>query len=184
MRAFIAIDLEKGLIGRVKEIQELLMGAGADVKFVEPGNLHFTVKFLGEISEQDLGGVKKAMEHSLSGFGPFRIGIEGLSCFGSESHLRTLFLDVKLGRDRLQELLNRVSRELDSFRHEAREPKPHLTMGRVRSGRNREALLERIGELSRVKVGEMDVKSVKLKQSMLTRNGPVYSDLSVFELRE
>ena len=184
MRAFVAIDLDEVLRERVKEVQESLKGTGAGVKFVEPENLHFTVKFLGEVPEQALEEIRKAVERSISGMKAFRISIEGLRYFGSESYIRTLFLDVKENREKLQELLNSVNRALDSFRHESHGPKSHLTIGRVRSGENREALLEKLRELSHVKVGGMDVKFLKLKQSMLTERGPVYSDVKVFELQE
>ncbi len=183
MRAFVAIDLDEGLREHVKGIQNSLKETGADVKFVEPGNLHFTVKFLGEVQENALDDMEKALGDSVSGFSPFRIGIEELSYFGSESHIRTLFLDVKEGREKLESLLESVNKALDPFRHESHGARPHLTIGRVKSGENRELLLEKLRELSHVKVGEMDVKFVKLKQSVLTKKGPVYSDVKVFELK-
>lgn len=182
MRAFIAIDLERNLAGHVKRMQESLRETGADVKFVEPENLHFTVKFLGEVSEQDLEGISRTVSHSVSGFKPFRIGIDGLAYFGSERHIRTIFLDVKGGRERLQEILSTVNEALDYIRHEDHKPRPHLTIGRVRSSKNREILLEKLRGLSYVKIGEMDVKFVKLKQSVLAKKGPAYSDVKAFEI--
>ena len=184
MRVFAAIDLEKKLLDNVKGIQEPLRQTGADVKFVEPENLHFTVKFLGEVQENALEGIVKALENSVSGVKAFRISIEGLRYFGSESHIRTLFLDVKENRERFQGLLNSVDKALDYVRHERHGARPHLTIGRVKSGRNREALMEKIRELSPVKFGEMDVKFMKLKQSLLTKKGPIYSDVKVFELQD
>jgi 2'-5' RNA ligase len=184
MRAFIAIDLDKGLLDNVKEIQKSLRQAGADVKFVEPENLHFTVKFLGKVQENALKSIVKALENSVSGMKAFRISIEGLRYFGPESHIRTLFLDVKENREKFQELLNSVNNGLNYVRHESHEPRPHLTILRVKSRNNREALMEKIRELSHVKLGEMNVKSVKLKQSVLTRSGPVYSDVKVIELQD
>ncbi len=52
----------------------------------------------------------------------------------------------------------------------------------MRSGRNREILLEEIRNLHDTGVGEMYVKEIKLKQSILTKKGPVYKDVKVFGL--
>jgi len=60
--------------------------------------------------------------------------------------------------------------------------KAHLTIGRVRSGKNRELLANFINKLKDVNVGEMYVKNVKLKKSVLMQKGPLYSDLVVFKL--
>ena len=182
MRMFAAVDLDRGLREAVKRVQEELAGAGAGVKFVEPENLHFTVKFLGDIGEGQTSKVSDALEKALSGVEAFRIGIKRVSYFGPKGQARAVFLEVEEGRAQLEGLLESAGRALDCFRHESRAPKPHLTIGRAKSGRNMEELLAKIRELSGVKVGEMDVKLVKLKASSLTEKGPVYSDARVFRL--
>ncbi len=112
----------------------------------------------------------------------FRIGIGKIGYFGSPGHVKTLWIDVNEGREELVNLIVKMNQNLNHIRHEVRKPNPHLTIGRVKSGRNREILLETINSMKNVKLGEMIVKFVKLKQSILTREGPVYSDVKVFEL--
>jgi 2'-5' RNA ligase len=188
MRLFIAVDLSGEIRKKVAELINQLKGLDVDVKFTEPKNLHFTLKFLGEVraSEGDEGVVKDietSINKAISDIKPFRISVQVLGYFGSPSHIKTLWIDTALpGREVLVKLASQLNVSLDHIRHEDREPKPHLTIGRVKSGRNREALLSFIEQNKHVKLGEMDVKLVKLKQSVLSREGPQYTDLKVFEL--
>ena len=51
VRAFIAVELDSRLLSKVLEIQREILSVGADIKPVEPENIHFTLKFLGEIPQ-------------------------------------------------------------------------------------------------------------------------------------
>jgi len=183
MRLFIAVGLTEEIRRRAVEVINQLKGLDIDVKFTEPENLHFTLKFLGEVHEQGVKEIESAISAAIKDFKPFRVSVEGLGYFGSPRHVKTLWIDTASpGREELVKLASRLNAGLDHVRHEDREPKPHLTIGRVRSGRNREALLAKLAEMKHVKLGEMDVKLVKLKQSVLSREGPHYTDIKVFEL--
>jgi 2'-5' RNA ligase len=57
VRTFIAVGLEKPIRDRVIALQEALAGTGAEVKWVEPENLHVTLLFLGEVGDRDLPDV-------------------------------------------------------------------------------------------------------------------------------
>ncbi|MGB9704174.1 MAG: 2'-5' RNA ligase family protein, partial [Pyrobaculum sp.] len=65
---------------------------------------------------------------------------------------------------------------------EDREFTPHLTIGRVKSGRNIDKLRELLGRYRGVEFGVVTVDKVKLKKSTLTPRGPIYSDLFVLTL--
>ena len=52
MRAFMAVEVNTELVDKIIEIQKTLAEANAMVKFVEPENLHFTFKFLGDITPE------------------------------------------------------------------------------------------------------------------------------------
>ncbi|MEE9322947.1 MAG: RNA 2',3'-cyclic phosphodiesterase [Candidatus Aenigmarchaeota archaeon] len=180
MRCFISIDIEKGLINKVVEMQKGLRNLNVDVKFVEPGNLHFTVKFLGDVNDNEVDGVKKSLGECLNGENAFRINVNGIGYFGSPSHIRTLWLGLNRSEDELVMLMKRVN---DYVKLGKRSFSPHLTIGRVKSGGNMDVLLKFLNESKNVNVGEMVVNNVKLKSSMLTKKGPIYSDLAVFKLR-
>lgn len=183
MRLFIAIDLDERLRKTTRDIENEIESAGADMKMVEPGNLHITLKFLGEVREDMVKDVVKIVSESLKGLAGFRISIGDLGYFGNPGHVRTLWLDVKEGKEKVIELMKLMNNVLGHIMDEKREPVAHITIGRARSGRNREALLEKLREKAHVKLGSMDVKFIKLKMSVLGRDGPVYKDIETVPLQ-
>jgi len=182
MRLFIAVEINENVRKEAIEVMEKIRALDADIKFTEPDNLHLTLKFLGEVPEERVKEVENVIIGAVKDFKAFRISIEGLGYFGKPNYIRTLWLDIYKGREELMKLARNINTALDYIRHETREPKPHLTIGRVKSGRNKEALLKEIESLKHVKLGEMGVKFVKLKQSILTKERPHYADLKAFEL--
>jgi 2'-5' RNA ligase len=179
MRCFISIDIGKNLMVKVIEIQKKIINLDIDVKLVEPENLHFTVKFLGDVNEDELNGIKKSLKDCVKGEGKFKINISGIGYFGKTSYIRTLWLGLNEGESELVKFMKKVN---DCVKIGEKNFNPHLTIGRVKSGRNREILLNFLNEFKNVNIGEMEVDKIKLKSSDLTKKGPVYSDLDVFEL--
>ncbi len=182
MRLFIALELAEHLREKVAEIEASLKQCEGDVKFVEPENLHFTLKFLGETPEEFLPKVKEGIERAIWDVKQFNISLEGVGYFGSPKYLRTIWVGVKEGQDKVHEIMARLNNELDKFKKDTHKPNAHLTVGRVKSSKGRECLLEKMADLSDVKVGEMAVKEIVLKQSVLSKEGPAYSDVKVFPL--
>ncbi len=179
MRCFIAVDLEKDIAEKVKEIQHKIAKLNVDVKFVEPENLHITLNFLGEVNENELEEIKKPLVQCLKDFHVFKIRISGLGFFGSPNYIRTLWFGLCEGENEFVKLMKSVNECVNIGKS---SKKAHLTIGRVRSGKNRELLANFINKLKDVNVGEMYVKNVKLKKSVLMKKGPIYSDLVVFKL--
>lgn len=182
MRLFIAIDLDEVLKDKILKIQRKIESLDIDCKFVELKNLHFTLKFLGEVDEGKISEVEKKIDEVIKNFTSFKINIHGLDYFGSQNYIKTLWINVKEGKDIILKLINELNTNLDYIRHEKYKPTAHLTIGRVKSDRNRELLLCEIERLKDVNIGEMYVKEIKLKKSVLSKRGPNYSDLKVFKL--
>ncbi len=182
MRLFVALELEPSLREKIGEIEADLRRCEGDVKFVEPENLHLTLKFLGEIRKEFLPKVEEGIRKALEGMKQFRISLEGVGYFGSPTYLRTIWVGVKEGQEQLHGIMLKLNRELDKFKKDTRKPNAHLTVGRVKSSRGRDCLLEKMADLAGVKVGEMAVKEISLKQSALSREGPAYTDVKAFPL--
>ncbi len=182
MRLFIALDINQEIRSRASVIINELKQTGADVKFTKPENLHFTVKFLGEVNEQRVKEIRESVTGALDGIEPFSIALHGIGFFGNPNYMKTVWIGVNEGREELVKLCKAVNSSLEHIRKENRKPSPHLTLGRVRSARNREPLLNKINDLKDVKMGSMAVNEIVLKNSILSREGPQYSDLKVFRL--
>jgi 2'-5' RNA ligase len=184
MRLFVAVELENTLKDKVSEIQKKLIQEDADVKWVELKNLHFTLKFIGEVDESRIGDIVKAIDKSLVDTKPCRLSIENIGVFPNESNPKIIWLGVSEGKDEICSLANIVQDKLAKigFAREKRKFSPHLTLGRVKSARNKGKLLDAVKSMQGVIAGVMDVREVLLMQSRLTPKGAIYSRVHKFKL--
>jgi len=182
MRMFVAIDMSRDIIDRCMEVVSSLAECGADLRTVRPENLHMTIKFLGEVREEDSVSVCKSIERVSGEFKPFRLSLSGLGQFGKRGSPKVVWAGVSTGSDAVYNISLALEKGMSHIRRDDKEPSPHLTLARVRSPRFSNKLTETIKHLGDVKLGELEVKEIKLKQSFLEPGGPIYSDFRTFEL--
>jgi 2'-5' RNA ligase len=176
MRIFVGILIPDDLKPKITKIQKRF--SKFDIKLVEPENLHFNLKFIREIGENELKIVKNEMLKLKELFEPFVIRIKGIGAFPNERYVRVIWLGVKEGKQTLMALAQRVDDIFEKLSFERdRDYIPHLTLGRVRSGKNKDELLSIIKELNDVDVGEMLVKEIDIVRSTLTPKGPIYKSI-------
>ena len=185
MRIFIAVKLSSEIKLRLGEVQNKLKESGADVKWVKPENIHLTLKFLGNVVESKLETLVKEAGEVARKFSPFKIKFSGLGTFPNLKNPRVIWVGIE---SKAKELL-RLSREIEEnlakleFPPEKREYKPHLTLGRVRSGQNKSRLIETISTLNIQKIGEMEVNKISIIKSELRREGPIYTVVGEIHLK-
>ncbi|MDI6720828.1 MAG: RNA 2',3'-cyclic phosphodiesterase, partial [Candidatus Aenigmarchaeota archaeon] len=92
MRCFIAVDIPDHLKLKITELQEQLVGY--DIKLAEPENLHFTLKFLGEIDDPDKIAQRLGF---LKNKNSFDIHLKGVGAFPSEKFIRVIWIGVENG---------------------------------------------------------------------------------------
>ncbi len=173
MRCFLALDIPDVLREKIIALQARL--ANLDVKLVEPENLHFTLKFLGEIDDAAIEKVSEKMKNL--GTNPFAATIKGAGVFPSLSYMRVIWL----GCPGVAPLQQSVEESL-SVLFKKEKPSPHLTLARVRSPKDKDKLAAFIEKNKDTEIGSFIVDRMKLKKSTLTKKGPVYEDIAVFEL--
>jgi 2'-5' RNA ligase len=169
------------------EIQEALASAArglpvvGKVRFTPPANVHLTLKFLGDVSEDDLGRVAEALEPIREKHERFEAGISGFGTFPSPKKARVLWAGIGEGSDRLRALAEDVEESLEplGFEREVRIYVPHLTLGRARG---RPVALEAVEAPSPVPA--FPVSRVDLVQSVLGEGGAAYSTLAAYPLSE
>jgi len=182
IRSFIAVDVDdERLKQQFAEFQKRLLDAGADVKLVAPENIHLTLRFLGEIEENIVQEVTDAMNHV--GLQPFDIQFKGVGAFPSLSRINVVWAGIRKGDKELVEFTKRLEPELRAIGipPDKKGFSPHLTVARVRTGRNKDQVAELIRELSEKDFGSMRAESIRLKKSVLTPSGPIYS--TIFEVK-
>lgn len=187
IRTFIAIELkDEATIQKILSINSRLKQNQPKIKFVEPNNLHITVKFLGNIPESSAPKIYnilkeqindpffkgKIFEYKLKGIGQFnRYSVLWIKLVGNIQFLQ----DIK---DNVEDLLNQ---KLNIARDKRKQFTAHLTIGRLKSNninyKNFDAFKKIIQENKNLEFGIFNVNEIKLKKSELTPQGPIYSDL-------
>jgi 2'-5' RNA ligase len=179
IRCFVAVECGGDeLAAKFTEVRRILEAARADIKFVEPENVHLTLKFLGEIEPSLVEEASQAIKGT--SFQPFTARIEGTGVFPNLRRPRVVWAGITEGVSQLAEIWNDVDARLSllGFERERRGFSPHITIGRVRSGRNRDRLVQELSSLSDYAFGDLQVDRVTLKKSVLTPRGPVYTTLA------
>lgn len=178
-RCFIAVDLEDARTrSRLMHAQRIIEETGADVKSVEEENLHVTVRFLGEIPEAQTARVADLVR-GIS-FKPFKLGFRGVGVFPGLNRPSVVWAGIVGDLPEMLAAYGEVSRGLGKlgFERDRRGFQPHLTICRVRSGRSLGGLGEAIRGMEHDEFGEQLVSCLRLKKSVLTARGPVYSTVA------
>jgi len=184
MRTFIALDLSQEIRSELARLEEILKSAGADVKWVNPENIHLTLKFLGEIEENAVGEIKKALDGVASVRKAFGISLFKAGAFPSLDNPRVIWVGIDKGCAETEEIAKGAEEALEKlgFAKEERPFSAHLTIGRVRSGKNKHALKEKLASIA-VRPATCAIKHVTLFQSTLTPKGPIYTALYTAEFK-
>jgi len=179
VRCFVAVDCDdEQVLTGFREAGARLKATGADLKIVETENVHLTLKFLGEIPEVRAREVAEAVREIH--FQPFSFKVEEVGVFPSASRPNVVWAGITEGVTELASVFEDLDTRLSrlGFERERRRFSPHLTICRVRSGRNRDQLMAEIAGLQDMVFGSVKVDRVTLKKSVLTRQGPIYSTLA------
>jgi RNA 2',3'-cyclic 3'-phosphodiesterase len=176
IRTFIAVDITSTPV--MLEFAEAIRKTGADVKLVEPQNIHITLKFLGDTDEQLLPDLEEIIHDAVTGVKPFTIQLQGTGVFPNRDYLKVLWVGIQAGEE-METIGSRIEEACAElgFKKERRAFSPHLTIGRVRTARNKLQLLEVVDKYKDTLFATEEVKAVVLKRSVLSPKGPTYSTL-------
>ena len=134
-RGFIAADLPT--TDRLEPLVRELRTSGAPLKLVATGQLHATLKFLGDTEEGLVDDIVEAIRAACRGVPPFSLSLRGTGAFPSLSRMNVVWVGLEGA-----EPLGRIAALLDTgleplgFRRESRAWAPHATLARVKGGRN------------------------------------------------
>ena len=178
IRSFFAIKIPEEYKEELLRIMDALRQTGADVKLTRPENVHLTLKFLGDIQESMAPKLAGAVRDMTAGQKPFCLRTQGMGVFPGTSRPRVIWLGLADDADGLNTLYKSVQNAAESlgFSKDDRAFKPHLTLGRVRSAKGKEALLTELKKLD-PKPLEFKASEIILFQSVLKPSGAVYTPL-------
>ena len=182
VRAFLAIDLDDDLKPKIHKIIKEFKKTDARIKYVELANLHLTLKFFGEIDTNGLELLEEKITNVVSDFEPFDIKIKSCGAFPNNNRIKVIWVGIE-DDSIIRDLHDKLDKEFASIGFDKdKKFSTHLTIGRMKAGKNKDKVKSTIEEFSDVEIGEMKVNKISLKKSTLKPSGPIYEDLKVFEL--
>ena len=188
MRCFIAIDIDDKIRNALGDLQHQLENTSgikkSDVKWVEPQNMHLTLKFLGEIKDRETVKVCNIVRDLTGRHKGFALDIKSVGCFGGRS-ARVLWVGSTAASDNLLQLQSDLDEQLAQagWSKEQRVFTGHLTLCRVRNPKTGLKLAQTSEQYKDLKFGTVFVNSVRVYQSRLTPKGPVYTLLADYKLQ-
>jgi len=177
IRSFIAIPLAGEVQRAARKIARELQSEKDGMKWVPEDNLHLTLKFLGDVVDREIPQVCKVIRESCQSTVPFELEFEGIGGFPDDERPRVVWAGIISGGDFLIELVKRLETGLASlgFKPEPRDYRPHLTLGRARSGSASPDVVEKIKRFKRRRLGILPVDQVRLYASFLDKEGTTYN---------
>jgi 2'-5' RNA ligase len=178
VRSFIAVDLDdRDIKTRITKAQQDLEQTGASLKIVHSDILHLTLRFLGEIPQPTVEGVIEAM-HDLR-FQSFNVEFSGVGVFPNIRRISVVWVGIRNGQQQLVDIFEELEPKLRKLGlpPDNKGFSPHMTIARVRTGLNKDALAHRVEEMRDLEFGKMTVNAVRLKKSTLTPRGPIYTTI-------
>lgn len=176
IRAFVALDLPAPTRQRLAELGAALRPRVPDLRWVDPRNVHLTLRFLGDASPRALRVVEERLRAAGAACPPLEAPVRGLGVFPDRGSPRVLWLGVDLPAPALdlQRSCERAAVEA-GFPREDRPFRSHLTLGRWREGGGRPDLPE-------VDLGLARLETLALFRSDLHPRGPTYTPLLTVRL--
>jgi RNA 2',3'-cyclic 3'-phosphodiesterase len=184
MRTFVAIDLDGPLKKNLEVLIDELRPNGKNVRWITAEAMHLTLKFLGEVADQDISGITNALAAVVKNHQTFSLMLRGTGWFPpGRKNPRVLWAGV-LEDASLKNLQHDIEGAMEKlgFGREKREFHPHLTLGRVKFPSQFEPLLLELGKRKDTVFGEMPVRIVTFFKSTLKPSGAEYGVLSEFPL--
>ena len=180
MRVFVAIEIsDEKIINSIKQVQEKINIAAKPTKLE---NLHFTLQFLGEISDEKVSQIIKVLR--TIEFSSFDINLRGLGIFPKSNNPRIIWVGISNdeGKQMLIELTKKVEKTLGVLGFVVKKPaKPHITIFRIK--KKPSDITKELNQYNTREFGVQRITSIKLKKSELTPDGPIYSDLTEVKVK-
>jgi len=185
MRAFVSVDLD-GMGEAVAAVQEQFAGASG-LRFTDPEQAHVTLKFLGEVDRERLPALTDELAAAVddAGVEPFTATVGGLGVFPSLDYISVVWLGFERGGAELTALHEAIEERTVALGFEAEDHDftPHVTIARMDHAGGKDLVQDVVTNASPT-VGDLDVREVRLTESTLGEEGPVYETRERFPLAD
>ena len=167
-RLFLGVPVSEDIKKKVEILVAKLSETGDDFNFIK--DFHFTIKFLGDVDESEIEEIKEKIDTLEQS--SFSVHLRGVGVFPHPDRIRVIWIGID--NSTLTGLMKEVNNRLQYIRKDDHKEVPHLTVARVKSGKNREELQIMLNKVKNIDFGKMIVDSLVLYESELTPTGPIY----------
>lgn len=162
MRIFLAIEFTNDIKEYLYKIQQIVVKDSTSGKFTHKENFHLTLKFIGEIKDNELSKLVKALDNTVLSQREFKMNFNNIGQF-SKGNKKIVWIGIEQNQflDLLYSNLE-VELEKQGYPKEYRKFVPHITLGR-------EIVLakefEKIQEQVKIENMEMNVDKISIMES-------------------
>jgi len=176
MRLFAAIPVPDMVKDYAWEIINKLDAELYDIKWVEYENYHLTLKFLGEVENREVQGIKDRLQMAAEASPPFNLFFGGLGFFPHRNRPRVIWLGAKGDLAKADFLGERIDTYMQEIGFDEEKKRSfHLTLGRIRSDKNQPRLLQQASRLNEISpTMPVPINEFYLMESQLFSGGPKY----------
>lgn len=161
MRVFIAIEFSDTIKKYLFDKQQLARKYCTKGNFTSSANFHLTLRFIGEVQNNELSSIKKAIDDTAELNNPFEISFDSIGCF-SRGFKKILWIGIQKSNE-LQNLYTCLEDALSKYGYIKDEKgySPHITLGREVVTDNMESLKNEI----EIKSEKINVTGISLMES-------------------
>ncbi len=180
-RCFLAFDLENNeILRKLVNVQKLISKTGTNLKIINQQNLHFTLRFLGNINTDLIEKVSVKMQKII--FTSFSIELKGIGVFPNLYSPRIIWAGIAEGTKKMNNIFDQIEIQLRQlgFNPDYKGFSPHLTLARVKYGKNNDQLTTFLKNYVEYRIGTVNLNCIQLKKSELMPTGPFYTTIKKF----
>jgi len=172
MRIFIAVDLPKEVKNYLYDLQKELQVEKKynKINWIAKKNLHLTLRFLGDITKEELSKVEEELERIR--LNKFEAILKGTGIFPNEIIPRIVWVGLE-PKEGIQKLQHKVDELTLGIGKAEQEFSAHITLGRIKKLEKKKELLEKIKEL-KIKELKWKIEKITIFESVLSKEGPKY----------
>ena len=178
LRTFISVTLPKEIVNLSRMLQTTVRSKKDNVKWVNPGNIHLTLKFLGHTPPSAIDKINSVLSGMVGKYENIKLEVSGTGSFPVPERPRVLWLGVKGQVKQLQELVHNINNELekDGFLIEEKDYVPHITLARIKYPPKETPDITDYLNTSFEPI-KFNISRIRFMSSELFPNGPIYSIL-------
>lgn len=179
IRCFIAIEIPDAIQTLLISAQEELNRSVRGASWVKRGNIHLTLKFLGDVAPNQISTIKDSIEQVANARSPFSLEIGGIGTFPNLTRPRIIWAGVKTGVDEVISISNEIDAGLSQHGYEREEKpfRPHLTLARLKRRINLKPFVDVFHQYDTINGATLIVNQIQVVESQLRQSGAVYTPL-------